>query len=274
LLVLENDLLASASDDHTIRIWNLTNKTNPTEKYVLTGHTSSIKSLVTLNDYYLASSSWDQTIKIWDLRFGTLIKSLNQFNEPVFCIAKLSNETLASGSHGSSIKIWNITEERVIRYLEIENNDTNIHDFKVLQSGLLASASDDHLVRIWNVTHGNLVTKLIGHENTVSSLLVLANTDLVSGSWDSSIKIWNTTNWILKMTLNPKGKVIYLSILNKDFLITITDNLTVKIWDYSKENDELYSFESYGIFCIEPLVNNYLALGTNFDEIFILNFKY
>jgi len=66
LAYLGNNLLASASIDNTIKIWNIENGKC---LMTLTGHTDCIESLAYLGNNLLASGSEDTTIKIWSLLF-------------------------------------------------------------------------------------------------------------------------------------------------------------------------------------------------------------
>ncbi len=67
---LENGLLASASFDDVIIIWNVTTGEIVKE---LEGHKGTIFALAVLSDGKLASGSDDKTIKIWNLDDGKLI---------------------------------------------------------------------------------------------------------------------------------------------------------------------------------------------------------
>ena len=57
--------LASGSDDHTIKLWDVA---TGTLLRTLSGHTSSVESVAFSPDgKILASGSWDNTIKLWDV---------------------------------------------------------------------------------------------------------------------------------------------------------------------------------------------------------------
>jgi WD40 repeat protein len=68
-------LLASGSEDTTIRIWNVS---NGTVFRILRGHTSGIRwSMDLLNEDVLISGSPDFTIRFWQISTGVQIMYLN-----------------------------------------------------------------------------------------------------------------------------------------------------------------------------------------------------
>ena len=105
LVQISADLLASSSDDQTVRIWNLTTNTC---KFILTGHTQSVKGLKQITPSILASGSVDETIKLWDITSGQLIRTLTGHTSVIwYSVDLLNSKTLVSGSGQQTIKLWN-----------------------------------------------------------------------------------------------------------------------------------------------------------------------
>jgi WD40 repeat protein len=105
LVQISADLLASSSNDRTVRIWNLTTNTC---KFILTGHTSIVRGLKQITPNILASGSWDDTIKLWDITTGSLIRSLTGHTHYInWSVDLLNSQILVSGSHDQTIKLWN-----------------------------------------------------------------------------------------------------------------------------------------------------------------------
>ncbi len=66
LTMLYNGLLASGSQDSTIKIWDLTKPDSPL-LHTLREHEGPVYALTQINNQFLASCSNDQTIKLWSI---------------------------------------------------------------------------------------------------------------------------------------------------------------------------------------------------------------
>jgi WD40 repeat protein len=66
----DGSILASASQDRTIRIWNYASSSTALKK--LTGHTNEVRAVCFVSNQILASGSSDMSIKIWNVSSGML----------------------------------------------------------------------------------------------------------------------------------------------------------------------------------------------------------
>jgi hypothetical protein len=103
------ELLASASDDTTVRIWDPA--TGTTER-TLEGHTHLVSEVCAVRvegRELLASASADATVRIWDPATGTSIRTLKGHTSRVrgLCAVRVEGrELLASASADSTVRIW------------------------------------------------------------------------------------------------------------------------------------------------------------------------
>ena len=107
LAVRMDHVIASGSDDRTIRLWNAdTGKCLKT----LYGHTDRIRAVTFSPDgAILASGSEDLTIKLWNASTGQYLRDLRGHTDRVTClVSDPDGRTIISGSDDETIKIWSI----------------------------------------------------------------------------------------------------------------------------------------------------------------------
>ena len=144
-------LLASCSEDQTVRLWD------PTTGYplhTLKGHTETVRSVVFSPDgRLLASGSYDNTIRLWDPTTGNPLHTFKVHTETIYSVAfSPDGRLLASGSGDNTIRLWDPTTGSVLQTINEHSNDVNSIAFSP-DGGLLASGSDDctvqlHLVQV------------------------------------------------------------------------------------------------------------------------------
>lgn len=171
-------MLFSASDDCTIRLWDLTRKTCVRQ---FVGHVGQVQSLLLLNTL--------DTLQDQEAQENTA---------PAQAIASASNEdtlvppgtrlpNLVSGSLDNTIKTWDIETGLATKTLfgHIEGVWSVVGD-----SLRLASGSHDKTIKVWQREESGPPLSLVGHEGPVTCLQ-LSDDKIVSGSDDHSIKIWS-----------------------------------------------------------------------------------
>jgi WD40 repeat protein len=79
---------------------------------------------------------------------------------------------------------------------------------------------------------GTCLKTLTGHSDTVSSLLLTQNGELISGSCDKRIKIWDMNTEKCIKTISGNQKAIYaLAINRRGQVISGSMNNSIKVWD-------------------------------------------
>ncbi|MFB7608137.1 trypsin-like peptidase domain-containing protein [Streptomyces gardneri] len=200
----EKLLLASASNDHTIRLWDV--DTGETLR-VLAGHTGPVRALACLSGgaaTALAGAGSDHTIRLWDPATGTAVRTMSGHTAYINALCPVP------------------VDDRM----------------------LLASASNDHMIRLWDVDSGETLRVLAGHNGPVRALAHLTLDDrmlLASAGTDASIRLWDPatehgvrvldadTDWINALCPVDAGGRTLLASAGNGRMISLWDPVTGSI---------------------------------------------
>ena len=221
----DGQMLASASRDGTIRLWD---PHTAQLKTLLIGHTETVNGIAFSPDgQTLASASRDTTIRLWDPHNGqhkTTLRVHTGFWYDSFSSVAFSpdEQTLATGGdYGDpAIWLWNIHNEENIRTLK--GHTDRITSVAFSPDGLmLASGSADNTVKLWNPNNGQLKGTLTGHTRVIESVTFSPDGQtLASASRDGTIRLWNpqtgdekktltgNTDWIEQIAFSPDGTIL------------------------------------------------------------------
>jgi WD40 repeat protein len=190
-----NDIVATCSNDNTLKIWNISNPSNWALIRSYADHTQAVLGLEWTNEDAIASGGHDQTIKIWLISTGETKLTISTV-DIVYSLKLLSNGFyLACGLQNGYIKIYDINNNgSLISTLVGHWFNNGVNDLILLSNDLLASSSGDKTVRIWNLTTNSTKFILQGHTDRVNGLKLVSSDILASGSSDFSILLWNITN--------------------------------------------------------------------------------
>ncbi len=213
---INEDSIASGSNDKTIKIWSI--KTGQTKITINTGNIIYSLKLLS-NGFHLACGLQNGYIKIYDINNnGSLISTLvgHLYNNGVNDLILLSNDLLASSSGDKTIRIWNLTTNST-KFI-LQGHTQKVNGLKLVSSDILASGSSDNLIKLWNITNGQLIRNLTGHTDQIlNSVDFLSNSQkLVSGvcGGDQTIKTWNITTGQFLTTFYTGLNIYTLTVLN------------------------------------------------------------
>ncbi|MCH7761137.1 protein kinase [candidate division TA06 bacterium] len=153
----DGSLLASGSDDKTIRIWRVE---DGTLLQTLKGHTMWIRSVAFSPDgSLLASGSDDNTVRLWRVEDGKPLRTLKEHQKPVFSVAlSPDGSLLASGSFDKTIHLWRVEDGKLHGSLEEHTEDVNSIAFSP-DGSFIASGSRDKTVRTWRIVESETLSR-------------------------------------------------------------------------------------------------------------------
>jgi COMPASS component SWD3 len=190
------EMLASGSEDNTIRLWNLeTGECLAT----LSGHEAGVKSVaITSDGQLLVSGSADNTIKLWQLPENASepicpdpIYTLTGHTDWVKCLAITPDgQTLASGSQDKTIKLWQLETGELKSTLVGHWGEVN--SIAISSDGQrLTSCSWDETIQLWHLGTEKQLHSLSGHQGAIACFAISPEGHpLVSSSWDHTIRVW------------------------------------------------------------------------------------
>ncbi len=193
-------LLASGSEDTTIKLWDLdTGKCLTT----LEGHEAQVKSVAISPDgQLLVSGSADNTIKLWQLPDSANesicpdpICTLTGHSDWVKCLAiSPDGQLLASGSIDKTIKLWQLNTGELKSTLV--GHWDEINNLAIgLDGRSLISCSRDETIQVWHLETFKQLQSFEGHQGAVACVAISPEGQpLVSSSWDHTIRVWGMKN--------------------------------------------------------------------------------
>ncbi|GAA3827799.1 hypothetical protein GCM10022403_071250 [Streptomyces coacervatus] len=246
-------LLASASDDGTVRLWDPATAEQTTASLdSRTGPVRAVTAYTAPGGRTLLATGTDAgTVHLWNpvTADQTAVSPLRGHDGPVQTVAVFTGPDgrtlLATGGDDCTVRVWDpATGHETAPPLTGHTGAVQAVTAFTAPDGrtLLASGGDDETLRVWDpVTGRQTIAPLEGHTGAVQTVVAFATADgrtlLASGSDDRTIRIWNPatgrqsappleghTDWIGELTAfrGPDGRPL---------LASCSDDETIRLWD-------------------------------------------
>lgn len=241
--------ILSASDDRTIKVWDM--KWRRAALRVLTGHTRDVSALAVSVDGQLAiSGAKDKTLKVWNLKQGKELHTLTGHSAPIRAVAlTLDGQRAISGSSDRTLRVWDLEHGNPCHTLVGHQGAITA----VITCGEQAiSASLDGTLKLWDLQRGIELPALVENITAGVGILALAiptpsiegNQNsipdplwVIAGAEDGTIQIWPTVpDGERYLWSAHQGAVTALAVTTDGrTVISGSSDHTLRVWDLPRE---------------------------------------
>lgn len=222
-------VIATASADHTARIWDIQNGSCLLQ-YL--GHAGSVNSIrFHPSQDLVVTSSGDQTTHVWRASVSSI-----QGSEQTRCHSSEEDVELSEDDH-----IGDDGEQNVIASaIKTPLNELQGHTSVVIAADWLAggdqviTASWDRTANVYDIQTGELVIQLAGHDQELTHASAHPNQRLVvTSSKDTTFRLWDFREAIHSVSVfqGHTESVTSATFTSGDKVVSGSDDRTVKVWD-------------------------------------------
>ncbi|MFJ6052529.1 hypothetical protein [Streptomyces sp. NPDC092307] len=197
-LAPDGKVLATASWDRTLRLWDIGDPHHPRQLAVLTQPERLLAVAFAEGGRVLATAS-ERSVRLWDVtdrRAPTELSTLADQRSAPTWVACGPGGLVATGHTDGTTRLWNAADPRHPRPpTTLPGHSGPVTSVTFGPDGRTAATTGDTTTRLWDVedpAHPRLSGVLRGHTDTVTSAAFSPDGRTVAtGSWDRTARVWD-----------------------------------------------------------------------------------
>ena len=184
------DLVATAGNDSTIKLWNTRNGQCQNTLRGSSGHPMLAVDMI---DGLIAGCSSDKTCRVWNVKTSRMVHHLVGHMHKITCMRICPDKrNIITGSADRSIRVWDITRSTYRQSTTFRHSSTT-NCMEISSDGnTIATGHMDGSLRFWDIRSGDRTADISNlHDGGVTSVQFdpTNGTHLLTNGKDSSLKI-------------------------------------------------------------------------------------
>ncbi|EDO32893.1 predicted protein [Nematostella vectensis] len=217
--------IVTGSKDHTVRVWDVSDCSNPRCLAVGNGHTHAVSGVAwsRTSQRFVISCSQDLTIKVWEATKKAAEESsmfvkmtVKAHDKDINSVAVSPNDKLVvTGSQDKTAKVWRIADGILMGVARGHKRGVWCAQFSPFDK-CIATASGDSTIKIWSLTDYTCVKTFEGHSNSVLKVVFISNgMQLITSGTDGLVKLWTIKTNECVQTFDEHQDKVWAIAVNK-----------------------------------------------------------
>ncbi|MFN6562362.1 MAG: eIF2A-related protein [Nostoc sp. ChiSLP01] len=232
----DGKILASGSDDKTVKIWDLNGKELRTFNYE-----EKVTSVVFSPNGKTIAIAQNNTVKLWDLN-GRKLKSFTNDIDVKSVVFSPDNKTLAAVMEDNTINVWDLNGRKIKNIKYQGSNIVFSPDSKTV-----ATIDEDNNIKLWDL-NGKQLQTLKGHEETINNIAFSSDgKTLASSDSKKIVKLWNLNGKELKSFSGGESDIARIFFSRDGKIAIATEDNTIELWNLEGEQLAIFKEHNQGI---------------------------
>ena len=224
-------LLATAGDDHIVRLWDRQDGRVVRE---LKAHQDWVTTVSFCDDgSKLITGSRDRFVFVWEAATGRLIGRLGTHDRPISRITVGGEDKVAVAGFRAPLKVYDLRRGRQLGSLNCPCNDMRAIAFSPDMSWIAAGGRTGK-VRVWNLITGKKID-IEAHPGRIWSVMFTPDNRLITAGEDVAIHVWNVESGQRTHRIeNHSGKVLAMKVIDRDHFVAASADNVIRLFDLNE----------------------------------------